>query len=153
DGLVAKSLFASASLAGDVRTEGVAFSHAALEAAQADMNKALRSFLGRHLVLTALDPIRNAVVVGVSERIDGEALSEIKRIVGNPRVGVELETLPESSFEAETMGCEFPYCSRPLRGGQVIYQTYGLDACTAGFRANGLDGKKYILTAGHCRKD
>jgi hypothetical protein len=148
---------ATASLApGDYRTEIVRFSWGELEAAQLQINQKLDVLFGQGLVQTALDPGADAVVVRVPESTGTVTAATVESLVGNPAVKMEIRTAPDAVFEAGPAGCNeaMRKCDLPMRGGVYIYggpfsgNLYKI--CTAAFRANGSDGKKYILTAGHC---
>ncbi len=152
--------FLAASLGESFRTEQVPFSEAELEAAQLDLGERLSDYFEARLAQTALDPGANAVIVRVPESIDVEALAEIEEIASASTVTVEVRRLPDEAFEAQPAACNEAErkCDLPVRSGQVIYggpfpgpegANY-YEICSVGFRANGSDGKKYILTAGHC---
>lgn len=152
--------FSAASLDGRFRTEEVLSSEAELEAAQLDLTEQLSDYFDAHLAQTALDPAVNAVIVRVPESIDSEPLVEIEKIASTSTVKVEVRRMPDEAFEVKPTWCNEleRKCDLPLRSGQVIYggpfpgpgggDFY--EICSVGFRANGNDGKKYVLTAGHC---
>lgn len=60
-----------------------------------------------------------------------------------------LEEVVDAEFRPETTCASgAPFCDRPLRGGVELGNTR---ACTAGFNVTSRsDGKRYVLTAGHC---
>jgi sugar lactone lactonase YvrE len=152
--------FVAASLGGSFRTEEVLSSEAELEAAQIDLTERLSDYFEAHLAQTALDPAVNALIVRVPESIDYQALAEIEKIASTSAVKVEVRRMPDDAFKVSPAACNEAErkCDLPLRSGQVIYGgpfsgpgggTF-YEICTVGFRANGNDGKKYVLTAGHC---
>ncbi|MDQ2632101.1 MAG: trypsin-like serine protease [Actinomycetota bacterium] len=154
--------FAAASLAGHYRTETVDFSHAELAAAQGSLDDALGGLFAGGALRTAIDPTHNAITVSVPESIDPSTLAKIRRIVNTVSVKVEIEKRPDEAFKMRAAACTLRnnVCDRPFRGGQQIWETAAPDpnsevlgTCTAAFRANGWDGRKYVLTAGHCVKD
>jgi hypothetical protein len=50
----------------------------------------------------------------------------------------------------QARSCNYPYCTKPLRGGVRIWAT-DIGACTGGFIAQSkVDDKLYMFTAGHC---
>ncbi|HET7444948.1 MAG TPA: LamG-like jellyroll fold domain-containing protein [Solirubrobacterales bacterium] len=153
--------FGASELPGDFRTEVVAFSHSELEAAQSAINERLAPYFEEQLAQTEIDPEVNAVVVRVPEGMAEETLGAIENAIRDVSVNVEVRELPRSAFELAPDGCEEVerWCDLPVRGGTRMYGTPTWlgpngeeleEICTVGFRANGLDGKKYILTAGHC---
>jgi hypothetical protein len=153
--------FATASLGGDYRTEAVAYNREELEGAQAELNQLLASYLAEGLVQTALESETNAVVVRVPEGIAGGTLEQIEAVMHEVPVTVELQTLPKASFEVSASGCNevSHLCDLPVRGGERMWAPWTgphgeamTEGCTVGFRANGYNGDKYILTAGHCVK-
>jgi hypothetical protein len=152
--------FAAAGLVTDYRVEVAQFSREELEAAQLQLGETLSAFLDRGLVQTALDPSTNAVIVRVPAELNAATLATIEQLVKEAAVKVEIRQLPASAFKLEPAACSEVErkCTLPMRGGTVIYggewtgpkgETLS-EVCTAAFRANGYDGKKYILTAGHC---
>jgi hypothetical protein len=152
--------FSAASLGGRFRTEEVRSSEAELEAAQLDLTERLSDYFEAHLTQTALDPATNAVIVRVPESIDSQSLAEIEKIASASPVKVEVRRMPDETFKVAPAACNEAErkCDLPLRSGQVIYggpfsgpngESLS-EICSDGFRANGNDGKKYVLTAGHC---
>src|SRR6185436_15944257 len=73
-------------------------------------------------------------------------------IVGASGGGVEaFTTVPDGAREGRDTGACHPRaaCASPIMGG--IHITSAGWSCTAGFRARGVsDGKRYLITAGHC---
>jgi streptogramin lyase len=151
--------FAAASLAGDYRTEVVDFSRSELETAQLALDEKLSSYFKEGLVQSALDPSVDAVIVRVPSSIGDATLVQLEQTVKGIGVAVEVRKLPDSVFEAAPTGCNeaIRKCDLPVRGGEFIYGgPFGgnlYEICSAAFRANGYDGRKYILTAGHCAKE
>jgi hypothetical protein len=122
-----------------------------LEDAQLVLNNRLATFLEAGLVQTALDPEINAVVVRVPASIATGEFEDIRAEVKYVNLGVkvELAEYPDSLFRSSPVGCVVQYrqCNLPVRGGEEIFGMPGTDpwaepiqACTAGFRANGTDG-------------
>ncbi len=148
--------FSSASLGGQFRTEVVQSSEAELESAQLALTEQLSNYFEAHLAQTALDPATNAVIVRVPESIDPQSLAEIEKIASKSTVKAEVRKMPDETFNVNPTACNEAErkCDLPLRSGQVIYggpfEGNLYEICSVGFRANGNDGKKYILTAGHC---
>jgi len=152
--------FSTASLGGRFRTEEVQWSEAELESAQLTLTEQLSSYFEAHLVQTALDPAVNAVIVRVPESIDSQSLAGIEKIASTSAVKVEVRRMPDQDFEVKPAACNEAErkCDLPVRSGEVIYGgpfsgpngESLAEICSVGFRANGNDGKKYILTAGHC---
>jgi hypothetical protein len=154
------SEFGAASLSENTfRTELVDSSRAELESAQQVLDEKLITFYGEGIVQTEIDPSLNAIVVGVSEGIDSQRLSFLEQLLAVGEVEVQIDQRSHSSFKARPFACSEQYrlCDLPLRGGHKMWgmptpDIYGEPSktCTVGFRANGYDGKKYVLTAGHC---
>jgi hypothetical protein len=155
--------FQTASLDSRFRMQPVQSSKADLETAQATINEDLESYFEQGIIQTAIDPSSNTVEVRVPESITDGVLQKITSIVDNSAEGIaEVVRFPDSAFKMHTDACiqKSRTCDLPMRGGVIMYQTLsgdpndlGPEACTAAFRANGLDGKKYILTAGHCTEE
>jgi hypothetical protein len=152
--------FASAALPADMRAEVVKFSQEELELEQSKANEALAVYFEGGQVQTGLNPKTNALVVHVHEGqplVEAEIQSALSDV--GITVPIEIQEDPSTTFEATVSSCNEAtrQCDLPVRGGEEIFQLlgpnieeYSGDACTAGFRANGNDGRKYILTAGHC---
>jgi hypothetical protein len=160
---VVQNAFDSAALSGEARTEVVAFSQEELEAAQSKAGAALASFLAEGQVQTALDPKTDALVLRLPEGQSPLAQGEIESVIRTAEIAVpvEMQSLPSTAFEATGSACDEAarQCGLPVRGGEEIFQLlgpnlgeYAGDACTVAFRANGYDGQKYLLTAGHCHE-
>ncbi len=154
--------FSSAALRGDYRTEIVTYGREELEEAQEELNEMLAPFFTEGLVQTGLEVETDALTVGVPEGIDPAALAEIETATHQVSVPVELQTLPEASFEVSASGCNEAshLCDLPVRGGVRMWSPWTKpngenedESCTVGFRANGADGHKYLITAGHCVHD
>lgn len=154
--------FAAAALGADsYRTEVVESSTMALEAAQRELDEVLEA--RGQVYQTALDPSKNSVVVRVPTSIGKGDLAFVQAAARSAGVAAEVIQLPEEHFtKVRPMGCDQVerFCDRPIRGGQYIYGNFTgpdgkpwVERCSVGFRANGNNGKKYILTAGHCVKE
>ncbi len=151
--------FAAASLGGSFRTAQVQSNKPELEAAQREISQKLESEPETLSLQTALDPSVNAVVIRVPESTRSNTLAEARRIADSAATEVVVRVMPDQVFEARPASCNEAArkCDLPVRSGQVIYgPTFEIggqpfsEVCSVGFRANGYDGKKYILTAGHC---
>jgi hypothetical protein len=147
------------SLAGDYRTRAVQSSWSELEAAQAQIDEKLSGFFEEKVVQTSLDPEVNAVVVHVRSSAPKEKVEAIESLVKGAGVKVDIREIGDKAFDIGPQACEIPnkgtrLCTQPMRGGVRIWGylpgTNEAEICSAAFRANGNDGKKYILTAGHC---
>jgi len=143
---------AALGLASDYATVPARFSWATLEAEQREIDASMLDLIRKHSlapvsVRTSLDPATNKVEVEIAGDLsDGERalIEELTR----GREAVELRESPLQSLQARLLGCSNAYCGTPLRGGVEINNSSA--ACTAGFRALGSNGKRYLLTAGHC---
>ncbi len=155
--------FSSAALGDDFRTEVVNYSTEELEAAQDALAQQLAPYLEGTALRTAIDPEHDAVDVRIPDGLSTESQAEIEAVLQGLKIPTELEKLPAAAFEAEATGCDEArrLCDLPVRGGEAMYGgpawpgPHGEEleeVCSVGFRANGYDGHKYILTAGHCAK-
>jgi predicted secreted protein len=147
---------ATAKLAEDYRTRVVQYSWEELEAAQDELDKKLGEFFEAGLVYTSLDPRTNTAVLHVAadaSEEDRAALDQIAKEVGDE---VELRIGTENRFKINSGACNplpgIADCGTPFRGGVRIdyWQSPNNARCTAGFRAIGTNGKRYVITAGHC---
>jgi hypothetical protein len=145
-------------LANRYRTRVASHSWEDLEAAQTELNEALGNYFEAGLVYTSLDPQTNAVVLHVASDASGLDRATLTQI-GNG-VGAEIEVRIEnvSRFKGARDSCSAQpgamNCSAPLRGGVEISE-WGRSPklggiCTAGFRAVGANGNRYVITADHC---
>lgn len=155
--------FRSAALRDDYRTEVVESSHEELVAAQTRLNEQLAPYFESASIETALDAETNAVEIRVPEGMDAAALAAVERIGRGSKVEVEIVQVPPKALEVGPSACNEAErkCELPVRGGEVMYGGPSWlgpngenlsEICTVGFRANGNDGRKYLLTAGHCAK-
>jgi hypothetical protein len=155
--------FSSAALESAFRTEVVRYSIEELEQAQSKAIDALAMYFEAGQVQTALNPKTDALVLLIPEELTQLVEEEIDSTLRAAGIAVPVETQerPSTAFEATPSACNEAarQCDLPLRGGQEIFQLlgpnlgeYSGDACTVGFRANGNEGQKYILTAGHCHE-
>jgi hypothetical protein len=159
----AEGEFASASLSGDFRTDVVRYSSVELEAAQDGLNERLAPFFEQAAVQTAVDPEANALEVRIPKGMAPTSQAEVEALAQGVQVPVEVVQLDPQAFEVTPSGCDEArrLCDLPVRGGEAMYGgpawpgPHGEELeeiCSVGFRANGFDGRKYILTAGHCAK-
>jgi hypothetical protein len=147
-----------ARLAGDYRTRLVEFSWGELEAAQDELNQKLGEFLEAGVTYTSLDPRTNAAVLHVAADASGEDRAAINRIAKGVGDEVELRSHAENRFGINSQVCNpwgppgNAHCGTPFRGGVAIdyFQSPKNGKCTAGFRAIGDNGRRYVITAGHC---
>lgn len=150
---------AAARLENDFRTVMVETTWDELESAQEKLNQELTELLEAKLVTTSLDPRTNAIVVHQARRTSEAQQEEIEHLAEAQSVKVEVREEDTAFFEYETMACESQNssCGRPLRGGVKILDAELEPAfylCSSAFRARGdTDGKKYLLTAGHCQEE
>jgi hypothetical protein len=148
--------FAGVGLGGDYRTTTAQFSWAQLEAAHEGIDESLHSFIEDGLVKTSLDPRTNAVIVSVAASAGNVERGEIASRMAGLGAKVEIRQEDIERFEIDRMSCdiEAKSCGYPLRGGVVIRDTNETVLCSAGFKAIGkADGKRFMLTAGHCAKN
>ena len=161
-----KNELAAASLAGDYRAPVVEYSWEELEAAQeridAGWNALVESgALKTGMIRTGLDSRANSVVVQLSTAASEAERAGVERLIGHVGPEVDLQDISPERLRLDPATCtvEHKVCDLPLRGGAYIgsevntpetAQTY----CSVGFPARGnVDGKRYILTAGHCIKE
>ncbi len=146
---------AAAQLSDDYRTRVVQYSWEELEAAQEQIDIKLSEFFDASLVYTSLDPRTNAAVVHVAAAANQKDRATLRRIAKDVGGQVELRADNEDLFQGVRDACSnlVPNCGSPLRGGVEIgpWKTANGGTCTAAFRAIGkTNGKKYLLSAGHC---
>ena len=152
------SEMAAAHLVENYRTRVVKHSWEELEAAQDELDATLGKFFEADLVYTSLDPRTNAAVLHVAADASGKdraAVSQIAKGIGDE---VELRPEAEARFQMDLDSCSAQpgamNCSTPLRGGvEIAYTAHPSiegGTCTAGFRALGANGNRYVITAGHC---
>jgi hypothetical protein len=161
EGAVEQEL-SSAALGSDYRTEVVRYSSEELEAGQKKLDEELAPLFEEGVVQTAIDPEDNAVEVLVASGASAASLAEVETSVADAGVEVKLARSAAESFGASSDACigSPRTCDLPVRGGEEMWSeeefvsegTLVSAICTTGFRANGYDGRKYILTAGHCAK-
>lgn len=155
--------FASAALGVDVRTEVVRYSHEELEAAQEALSEELASLAEAVPTQTAIDPEADAVEITIPFGTAAETQAEIEALARDAGVHTKVVRVNPEALEATTDGCnsslERRICDLPVRGGVRMWgspQWLGekgetlQEECSVGMRANGYDGRKYLLTAGHC---
>jgi hypothetical protein len=139
-------------LVSDYQVVPAQFSWAALEAEQRDVDAEVAGLIQEHAlepasVRTALDPVTNQVQVEIARGLSDDEhalLEDLER--GREAVG--LKESEKQSLRTDLLSCAERFCGKPLRGGVEIYSNSA--SCTAGFRALGNNGKRYLLTAGHC---
>lgn len=139
----------------DYRVAFARSSWAELEAAQDQLDNALRPFIESGMARTSLDPEANAVMVDIAGDADQGEVKEIRRLAIHPGVSVRLSEGAQDRFQTGALGCTPQwierYCGTPLRGGVGLnIHNDAVRECSVGFPARGNDGKPYILTAGHC---
>ncbi len=154
---IAASELRDASLASDYRAVNVQSSWTDLEAAQDALDERLQRFIEEQLVQTSIDPRTNAVVLHVAEIVSASQRAQIEGLSHSSPVAVELRELPAEHFEVAPRACDAAHrmCGLPMRGGVGIFppEYSSSYVCTSAFRALGnTDGKRYVLTAGHCVK-
>jgi hypothetical protein len=150
---VANAVAMGSGLGGEYRTPVVDDSWNELEAAQAELDSALHGLIAAGLAQTSLDPRTNAVVIDLAGAADAGDTASVRQLAARSRADVEVRESSDKRFKIGAMACE-PFnfnCGKPLRGGVALYKhTYHNYWCTVGFRAKGTNGKRYVLTAGHC---
>jgi hypothetical protein len=154
DAAIGKEMGA-ARLGGDYRTRVVENSWEELEAAQKQIDAQLRELFAVGLVYTAIDPRTNAVVVHVAATANEKDRAALRQIAKSAGGLVELRVSNVEQFQGTRDACSdvVPNCGSPLRGGVEIgpWKSANGGICTAAFRAIGkTNGKKYLLSAGHC---
>jgi hypothetical protein len=150
-----KGLLRANNLEGNSRTHPVQSTWEELEAAQAEMDKALHSLIRSELAQTSLDPRTNAVVVYLAKNASPRDEELVQDAKAAQRVGVEIRLEPVPQFQTEPMACNqaTDSCDKPLRGGVYIENSGPtvFIGCSTGFKATGIGtGNRYMLTAGHC---
>ena len=153
-GAVVGEVMAAAQLKENYRTHIVKYSWGELQAAHNKVDASLREFFDANLIYTSLDPRTNAVVVHVASAVDARKQVALNQLANGMGDEVELRASRENAFQGSRDACSnvVPNCGSPLRGGVEIgpwKQPYG-GTCTAAFRAIGVNGQKYLLSAGHC---
>ena len=160
-GQVVSSELAAAELGEDeFRTRQVQSSWEELEAAQDQIDAGWAMLvesgrLGTGMMRTGLDPRANSVIVRLSTQATDAEKAEVERLVGRVGVDVELLDINPERLDVKTMACSVQYrmCDLPLRGGTYIESSLSENRkhCSTAFPARGnTNGKRYILTAGHC---
>ena len=152
--------FSSAGLGADFRTEVVRYSHEELAAAQEALSEELAGLAEEVPTQTAIDPEADAVEISIPFGTPSEVQARIEAAALEAGVDTEVVQVDPKAFEATTDACNSTehLCDLPVRGGVRMWGgppwlregEMVEENCTVGFRANGYDGRKYLLTAGHC---
>ena len=147
-----------AGLADSYRTRLVQYSWTELEATQHKLDRRLAAFLEAGLVYTSIDPRPNAVVLHIAANASALERASLARVAQTAGSAVDLSSETAPSFLGKRDSCSpqpgAMNCSAPLRGGVEI-APWGRapnmgGICTAGFRAIGSNGSRYVITADHC---
>jgi hypothetical protein len=151
--------FSDAGLTGDYRTVAAQSSWKELKAAQERVDAEWRGMLDSDaieagVVRTSIDARANAVVVQMAAGMNGKEASIVTQMTRGLGVRVELRESDAERFRATLTACskEYRNCGLPMRGGVEFgpHNQIG-NACTTAFRARGnTNGKRYVLSAGHC---
>lgn len=152
-GVVAAAL-ARAGLKDEYRFVTAPATWAEMEAAQDWVNAEVRRLvesgaIAAGMVATSLDAHGSAVLVRTALEMEAGEESRIASLAqraGDVPVRFEKNAIKE--FRGSRFSCGEGDCPAPLRGGMAIYNSSG--TCSAGFRARGYNGQRYVLTAGHC---
>jgi hypothetical protein len=108
-------------------------------------------------ILTAVDPASNGLVLEVSEALDQEQVSAVKRGAAGASVPVSVRGRSPRALDFGPMvdcGAQGDglFCDRPMRGGQFMRADFPNGrGCSEGFQVRGnTGGDPFVLTAGHC---
>ncbi|HEX5591795.1 MAG TPA: S1 family peptidase [Solirubrobacterales bacterium] len=152
----ARSVFARSDLLGDYRTQPADHTWEELEQAQQQLDALVAGgAIAPERLRTWLDSRSNTAAVEVASTIAPDELQVLKQLVSRLGGRADIRETSESEFHAHTLGCSaaylYKYCDTPLRGGVGIDLHRDIEyLCTAGFRARGDNGRRYLLSAGHC---
>jgi Repeat of unknown function (DUF346) len=141
----------------DFRIHFVRHEWGELEAAQGQLDEEIKKLTERgavdaDTVRTSLDPQTNEIVIAVAANAGDEEIADISRVADGSDVTTEVRQSNAERFQSQLTACstQFRNCGLPFRGGVEIGYHRDTGNCTAAFRAKGLDGRRYVLTAGHC---
>jgi streptogrisin C len=108
-------------------------------------------------ISASVDPQDNRVNIGVpSAALPASLTRTLTSIVGSLPGGSHLFTDPALPHRGSKLGCGTndtgeQVCSFPLRGGTRIRDSLTGEGCSTGVNAySRTDGKRYMITAGHC---
>lgn len=154
----ARSAFAEAGLGNEVRTVKVESTWADLEAEQERIDSELLKQIEAGFVRTSLNPAGNSVELKVVSGAPDSVVTEAAEVARGSEVDVDLRQNFDALPPMRPMSCNgagflLRYCDSPLRGGVGIAdeKEESVRDCTSAFRARGdSNGKRYLLTAGHC---
>ena len=109
--------------------------------------------LSSGVMRTGLSPVQNAIVVQLSAHADRTETAAVIRLAHSVKVDVEVRRVNPERLRFDTDSCDVEnrVCDLPLRGGTYINS--GGTYCSTAFRALGNNGRRYVLTAGHCIKE
>jgi hypothetical protein len=109
--------------------------------------------LSSGVMRTGLSPVQNAIVVQLSADADRTETAAVIRLAHSVKVDVEVRRVNPERLRFDTDSCDVEnrVCDLPLRGGTYIGS--GDTYCSTAFRALGNNGRRYVLTAGHCIKE
>jgi hypothetical protein len=137
--------------AADFRISSAHSSWVQLQEAHQRIDATLLPEIEEGFVETSLDPRTNAVVITQTAGASAEVRSAVQQVVAESPVEVEIRPIDLQSFDDKSEACSESFCDAPLRGGVKINPPgEPSDHCTAGFPATGVNGSRYIVTAGHC---
>ena len=134
----------------DFRTSAARFSWEDLETTQGRLDRALLQLIEEGLVETSLDPRVNAVVIEQAAGAGKMERALVQRQANSEDVTVVVREAGVERFEPVPASCNSTarICGYPLRGGVRIDSS--ASSCSAGFKAVGTGGDRFLLTAGHC---
>jgi hypothetical protein len=126
----------------------VRWSFAELLAAQRLVVDEIAGLAGSGGATTAVDVKTNSIVVTHRSEMTADGRDRLRDARASTPVPV-LEEVVDRDIAPRPASCSLPFCDRPLRGGVRMFSVG--ESCTAGFNATSrADGKRYVLTAGHC---
>ena len=152
----ALNLFAESGMAGDQRAPLVPYSWDELLEAQRQLSADIGAAgFNPGTLQTWIDSRANSVALELASSMTSVQAEMVHRIASQFGPKVEIRASTEPLFQAQTLSCKpyyfEKYCSAPLRGGVGINPHGDTEyICTAGFRARGDNGRRYLITAGHC---
>jgi len=143
-------------MADDQRATLVAYSWEELEETQSQLSAAIDAGnFESNTLQTWLDAQANSVVLEAASSMVPAQVDAVGSLASKFGQKVQIRRSEEPLFRVQALSCRpyllEKYCSPPLRGGVAINPHGDTEyICTAGFRARGANGKRYLLTAGHC---
>ncbi len=154
DQITAEAAMSDVGVLADTTFDAVHNSWQAVEELAKGWNEKLDVLKRNQQAMVIPDPTTNGVTIELAANLSPETIEQTKiAAAASPSIPVRVLPILPSTIAAKAMGCSFPYCERPVRGGVGIISSPEkniLHLCTAGFFVRDHNNYPYILTAGHC---